>query len=234
MNILNDVSNSIQDPSQVYHDRSLYGKGTKKSPLKVAATALLPDQAGHSGEFLTTDGTTASWAPNATGIADADYGDITVSGSGAVWTVDAVAASALPSQVSFDSTPNADVTATGITAQFTANENQGFGDAVRIASDGDAAIADASVVATSYAIGLCTATVTTGNTGTYLLQGFARNDAWNWTVGAPIFLSLTGTTTNTLTQTAPSATNEVVQILGVATHADRIYFNPSLAQVEHV
>lgn len=61
MNILNDVSNLVQDPSEVYHDGTLYGKGTRRSPLKVSATALLPDQTGHSGEYLTTDGSTTSW-----------------------------------------------------------------------------------------------------------------------------------------------------------------------------
>lgn len=39
----------------------------------------LPDQTGHSGEFLTTDGTDASWAaapsglPDQTGLADGNY-----------------------------------------------------------------------------------------------------------------------------------------------------------------
>jgi len=103
---------------------------------------------------------------------------------------------------------------------------------VYINSSGKAQLGDASTLAGTYCVALSVGTVTANNTGTYLLSGIARNDAWNWTVGSPVFLSLTGTTTNTLTQTAPSATNEVVQILGIATHADRIYFNPQLVQVE--
>lgn len=133
----------------------------------------------------------------------------------------------------YTASPSANTTASGTTAQFIANEDQAFGDVIRIASDGDAAIADASVIATSTGIGLCTATVTTGNTGTYLMQGFARNDSWNWTVGGWIYLSINGTTGNTLTQTAPSATNEVIQIIGVATHTDRIWFAPQLVQTEN-
>ena len=46
-------------------------------------------------------------------------------------------------------------------------------------------------------------------------------------------ITVTGTTGNTLSQTAPSATDDVIQIVGVATHADRMFFNPSLVQVEH-
>ena len=127
----------------------------------------------------------------------------------------------------------ADLDYSGQTATFLANENQGFGDAVFINSTSEAQLGDASVIATASCIGLCIAGVTTGNTGTYLLQGFARNDTWNWTPGQPIYLSLTGTTTNTLTQTAPSATNEVVQILGMAITADIIYWNPNLVQIEN-
>ena len=47
-----------------------------------------------------------------------------------------------------------------------------------------------------------------------------------------IYLSTTGTSGNTLTQTAPSGSGDIVQILGVATHADRIFFNPSLTYAE--
>lgn len=125
-----------------------------------------------------------------------------------------------------------DLLVSGLTAQFNANENQGFGDAVFINGTNEAQLGDASVSGTTYCIGMCTGTVTTGNTGTYLLHGFARNDAWNWTPGRPIFLSLTGTTTNTLTQTKPSASGEVVQLLAFAVTADVLYWNPQLVQVE--
>ena len=85
----------------------------------------------------------------------------------------------MPSTHPITAALGANTTVSGLTTTFTANENQGFGDAVRINSDGEAQLADATDVATSYAIGLCTATVTTGNTGTYLLHGIARNDSWN-------------------------------------------------------
>lgn len=73
--------------------------------------------------------------------------------------------------------------------------------------------------------------------GLFLMHGFARDDSWNWNVGGSsglIYGSTAGTTGNTLTQTAPTGANAVTQILGVATHPDRIYFNPQLVQVEHV
>lgn len=48
---------------KVFHDATLYGDGTRQRPLRVVAGGL-PTQAGHAGEFLTTDGTTASWTVN--------------------------------------------------------------------------------------------------------------------------------------------------------------------------
>lgn len=128
--------------------------------------------------------------------------------------------------------PGSDLTATGIKISLIANENQAFGDVCRIDSAGEAAIADADAYATASALFMCLGTVTTGNTGTYLALGIARNDSWTWTVGGLIYLSTAGTTGNTLTQTAPSGSGDIVQILGVATHADRMYFKPELVQIE--
>ena len=133
--------------------------------------------------------------------------------------------------------PSADLTATGLIIQLVANENQAFGDVCQIAvADGKAKIADASVIATSSAVCMCAdATISAAATGNYLLYGVARQDAWTWaSAGLLIYLSLTGTTTNTLTATKPSATDEVVQIVGVSLSDDEMLFAPSLSQVEVV
>ena len=128
--------------------------------------------------------------------------------------------------------PGSNLTASGVKVTLTANENQAFGDVCRIGSDGDATLANASAYATSSALFMCLGTVTTGNPASYLALGIARNDTWAWTVGGFVYLSTAGTTGNTLTQTAPSTAGQVVQVLGVATHADRVYFNPELIQLE--
>ncbi len=131
------------------------------------------------------------------------------------------------------SAPASNQTAEGIKTTLTANESQAFGDAVFINSAGKAQLGDADAIATASCVALCLGSVSADATGNYMLLGVARNDSWAWTVGGLIFLSTTGTTGNTLTQTAPTGEDDVIQVLGIATHADRIFFNPSLAQVEY-
>jgi hypothetical protein len=63
-----------------------------------------------------------------------------------------------------------------------------------------------------------------------LLSGFIRDDSWAWTpIGAPVYAS---TTAGDFTITAPTGALDVVQVLGIVTHADRIYFNPSSDWIE--
>jgi hypothetical protein len=131
--------------------------------------------------------------------------------------------------------PSSDHKGTGITLDLTAKVTMNFGDIGMIASDGKVALAKADAIANANGIVMCVdASISADASGKYMLLGVARDDTWAWTVGGLIYLSTTGTTGNTLTQTAPSGTNNVIQVLGVATHADRMIFLPNLVQVEHV
>ena len=67
-----------------------------------------------------------------------------------------------------------------------------------------------------------------------LLHGLIRNDGWNFTTGpGELSLVFLSTTVGTVTQTAPSGTNDVVQVLGFAMSDDVLYFNPQLHVIEH-
>lgn len=126
-----------------------------------------------------------------------------------------------------------DHSASGMTIPAVAAVNMAIGDACYIKSDGEMALADADAIATASAIFIVAdATIAADATGNFLFQGVVRDDTWNWTVGGLIYLSVTGTTGNTLTQTAPTGTDDVVQILGVALSADMILFTPNLMQIE--
>lgn len=131
------------------------------------------------------------------------------------------------------SAPATDHTASGITAQLTAGVTMNFGDVGYIASTGKMALIDADAIANMNGLFMCVdATISADAVGNFMSIGFARDDTWNWTVGQPIYGTVTGTTGNTLSQTPPSGTDDVVQILGIATHADRMYFYPQLVQLE--
>lgn len=122
----------------------------------------------------------------------------------------------------------------GVKVTLTANEAQAFGDVCYINASGYAALIDADAIAT--ASGICMlvdSVVAPTGPGTYLLMGIVRNDSWTWTAGTLLYASTAGVTAGTITMTAPSGTDDVIQLLGVATHANRMFFNPSLVQVEH-
>jgi len=117
-----------------------------------------------------------------------------------------------------------DDTACGVIVTQTVDTNSvGIGSALFMAADGnfDEADADASTTVP------CTALALEAGTGSkkVLLMGYMRHDAWDWTPGGLLFVS---DTVGTLTQTAPSSTGQQIQIVGKATTADVIYFNPSL------
>ncbi len=119
---------------------------------------------------------------------------------------------------------------TGITVALTYGESLVPGDPVYFASDGTVKKADADGSGTFPVLGLAMETASSGS-HVVLLQGIYRDDSlFNWTVGGLVYLSTSGA----LTQTAPSATDNVVQIVGIATHADRMYVNPQLVYATHV
>ena len=106
-----------------------------------------------------------------------------------------------------------------------------FGDVGYIATNGKIELADADSIASTGSLVMALATVTSNNPADFLILGVVRDDTWNWTIGSPIYLSTSGTTGNILTQTLPSGTEDVVQIVGFALSADVMMFNPNLARV---
>lgn len=127
--------------------------------------------------------------------------------------------------------PLTDSTFQGIAVTMVAGENLVAGDVVYFkGSDGKCWKADANVAGASPAMGLAMSTIAANATGQILLHGIARLDSWSWTPGSVLYLS---TTAGALTATQPTATDDVIQILGIATHADRVYWYPQLTWISH-
>ncbi len=138
----------------------------------------------------------------------------------------AINTSATTGVLDISATP-ADLNVKGITTDVTVDENTvGFGAALHIDSDGNQIMADAD----GTAVIPCHFLAAESGTGVkkVLLVGFATNTAWSWSSGEPIYVS---TTAGELTQTAPSATGDRVQIVGYAMSATTMFFNPDFTDL---
>jgi len=128
-----------------------------------------------------------------------------------------------------DSDPD-DNEATGIIISFTAQESLAVGDVVCMHTTGKVKKADRSAVATMPAIGICTSAASADAAVDVMVQG-VMHDASAFptfsTVGADVFVSTTGD----ITATAPSGSGDTVQKIGVAIHADKVYFNFNTTEV---
>ena len=140
---------------------------------------------------------------------------------------------ALPFQILREEIPEVpqDQEGVGLVAKLTYGESITKGDILYFKSDGKVYKADANGSSTYPAMALALATASSGS-NYVLLHGIYRDDAlYNLTVGGAVYLS---TTAGAATQTQPSAANDVVQVIGIALHADRLYFNPSADYMTHV
>jgi len=137
-----------------------------------------------------------------------------------------------------DTTPGSNYSGNGIKGTFT-NGNSvsvAFGDVCFMASDGHMEFADADSATTMPGLYMALETISAAASGQWMIMGVVRNDVWNWVKGAGtlglIYVSTTGTSGNTLTQTKPSGTGDQVQIVGAAISEDVMMFKPDYTYVE--
>lgn len=130
--------------------------------------------------------------------------------------------------------PTVNQTASGIMVSMTYNDTITIGDLLYFTSTG-VKKADADGASTYPVMGLALATASSG-TNSVLLHGVYK-DSTKWTggtaltVGGVCYLSIS---TGATTQVQPSASGNKIQVVGVATNTDRIYFNPSADYLTHV
>jgi hypothetical protein len=133
--------------------------------------------------------------------------------------------------IGLDPALSADGTYSGVTITGTAGATLAFGDLIYLAvADSRWELVDADSATTCGAVltGMCVqAAASDGSATTILLVGNIRADAAfpALTVGANVYAGLTP---GDVVTTAPSATDDVVHVVGKALTADSMYFNPSM------
>jgi uncharacterized membrane protein len=126
------------------------------------------------------------------------------------------------SKLSLGAPLTSDATYAGLTMSVDVDTNAvGAGALLAIASDGSFDEADADAIANMYMLVIALE----AGTGTKLVltQGQVCFTGWNWTVGTPIYASVTQ---GTMSQTAVAGTDDVSVIVGFALSADTMYFQP--------
>ena len=178
--------------------------------------------AGTTGATGSTGPTGAAGATGSTGATGATGVAGNTGGTGATGTTLTITS---PSNQS----------SSGITEAFTYGESITIGAAVYQKSDGSVYNANATDVTKTPAIGVALATAASG-TNSVLLYGLYRDDSnlTFSTVGSNAAgLIYVGTTNGVLTQTQPSATDQVIQVIGWALASHIIFVNPQLAYLTH-
>ena len=176
------------------------------------------------------------------GSISSDFGTIN-NGASTITTTGLVTAGSISTggSILIDSTPD-DTVYSGITASFVAGEALEDGEVVYLkAADTRVWKAVASAAGTSRAIGMVVADqLSAGGAVTVLLQGFlhAATNFPTWTIGGALYTPEAeynngDHTVNVPEQAAPDSDGDFVQILGWASDANTVYFNPSNDIIEH-
>jgi len=201
--------------SEHYTDGSIDNDHIANGTIALAKTALVA-------------GTNITLATNTLNVDDAflvNSGDDTTSG-----TITAAGFTAGDAgQVYFsDTAPASDHTATGVVISIASGESVAAFNSVYIRSDGEVGPADADAASTMPAIGVALEAKGDGEATKILVAGVLRDDTYNFTPGADLFI---GTTAGEITATAPSGSGDTVQKVGVALTADSIYVNFNTTEV---
>ena len=93
-------------------------------------------------------------------------------------------------------------------------------------ADGAWFLADADTTATLPTLGITMERIPIGSGGRILTHGIIGSAVWTWTSGGEVYAS---TTAGVLTQTPPAGAGDLVQVIGVATKPNLIYFQPHFA-----
>ncbi|MCB0736210.1 MAG: hypothetical protein KDC92_01760 [Bacteroidetes bacterium] len=176
--------------------------------LKINNNYTLPKIDGTNGQVLSTNGNgSVSWTTPSGGSSSSN--------------------SDTANYVNFSATPT-NGSANAVSSVVTVDANsQGLGAPLYITSTGTYKTTDADDGTTMPCVALALETGT--GSKRVIFYGFITNNNWNWTVGQRIYVH---TNTGEMTQTPPSGTADYVQVVGFATAAKTMMFNPDMTLIK--
>ena len=132
------------------------------------------------------------------------------------------------SSIVLDDTPTASTASgSGTIVNWSVSETVTAGTLYAVKTNGGWTLADADNENTAaYMLGIALGTNATQG---MLLQGFFYKSGHGFTIGAPLYISTTG---GTFSNSRPTASNDYVRVIGYATSANYIYFDPDKTWVK--
>jgi len=118
----------------------------------------------------------------------------------------------------------------GESVLFTAGEEIAQFETVYLKNDGKVYKSKADSATTMPIKGIATALVAINTQGVFLIEGFIRKNAWDWTIGAMLYAS--DITAGAITSTIPDTSGDQIQPVGMAITADIAWFRPDLVLAE--
>lgn len=207
---------------------TITANGTNTLNITAAKTLVVT----HSLTLSGTDSTVMTFPTTTATIARTDAGQ-TFTGV-QVFTLPTIAGATMTGNFNYAAVPASDHSANGRTlSAFNLGATIALMDLVYLGSSSKWLLTDADAAATAggVLIGICLDGGDDTDTTTIAMDGLVRDDTWNWTPGAPLYIDTA--TPGQLTATQPSGTDDVIRVVGFAVTADVIWLNPSPDYITH-
>jgi hypothetical protein len=127
---------------------------------------------------------------------------------------------------------NSDGEFSGTIVSRQAGENLSVYDLVYVDNGGKLKKANGSTVTTMPVVYMTMQALSTDDWGYFLEEGYVQENSWTWTTGGMNGILYVDTSAGTITQTAPSGSGNMVQVVGTAITSTKIKFNPQLYVLE--
>ena len=238
--IRSDGTNWIASTATISDSPSTAGKLLVSDGTNwITSTPTFPNASATSGKIIKSDGT--NWlASTETYAAPSTSGNVLTS-DGTNWTSTAPVVTASNTltftnkSIQITASPTTQ-TATGDVVSLTYGESITLGDLLYYKNDSKVYKADATAISTGKYPCLYLALATAASGANLVLARGIYKDSTKWTGGTVLTvggLCYASATAGGTTQTQPSSTDNIIQIIGVAIATDTIDFNPSKDFITH-